>query len=156
MIVEKVLGKLGEESFAGRKTDILDIEWFNANKRIDRKMTRGGKDIGLRLDHHTSHKGLSQDDILCDDGEIVVAVNIIPCNCILVKVNSNRELARLCYEVGNRHAPFFYGENELEFLTPYDEPMMLMMKELGLHPEKKEERLLNEKKVSLRVSGHAH
>ena len=155
MIIEKVLGKLEDAVFSDRIVDMLDIDWYNASKRIDRKTTRGGKDVGIRMDHHTSHTGFTQGDVLYDDGKEVIAVNIIPCACIHVKIGNNSELAKLCYEVGNRHAPFYYGDNESEFLTPYEEPMKLMITELGLTPEKIEARLLPEKKVSS-SHGHSH
>jgi urease accessory protein len=155
MIIEKVLGKIGDAAFSGRAADPLDVEWYNANKKIDRKMTRGGKDAGIRMDHRTSHMGFTQDDIVYDDGESLVAVNILPCACISVRAESTAELARLCYEIGNRHAPFFYGENEGEFLTPYEKPVMAMIEKLGLAPQVVEARLLPEKRISS-AHGHAH
>ncbi|MCL1993339.1 MAG: urease accessory protein UreE [Spirochaetes bacterium] len=162
MIVEKVLGKLGDAAFAGRAADVLDIEWYNANKRIDRKMTRGGKEVGIRMDHRTSHTGFTQDDVLHDDGTEVITVNIIPCECIYVRIDTAAgtfaagNLAAFCYEVGNRHAPFYYGESENDFLMPYEEPLKEVIAELGLSPEKTEARLLPEKKVSARGHGHSH
>ncbi|MCL2007783.1 MAG: urease accessory protein UreE [Treponema sp.] len=155
MIAEKVLGKAGDAAYAGRITDTLDIEWFNATKRIDRKMTRNGKELGIRLDHETSHRGLTRDDVLFDDGSCIIVVDIIPCSCIRIFAKDKIELARLCYEAGNRHAPLYYGESEDEFLTPYEKPMIVLITELGLSPEKVEARLLPHKRLSS-VSGHSH
>ncbi|MDR1059988.1 MAG: hypothetical protein LBL83_01980 [Clostridiales bacterium] len=118
MIIEKALGKLGDAAFAGRAADVLDIEWFNAHKKIDRRTTRGGKDVGIRLDGRAAQRGLSQGDVVFDggggSGDDIITVNIIPCECIAVRARSTAQLVRLCYEIGNRHAPFFYGDGDSE------------------------------------------
>jgi urease accessory protein len=210
MIIEKTLGKLGDAAFAGRAADTLDIEWFNAHKKIDRRTTRGRKDVGIRLDGPAALRGLSQGDVVFDCGggdgggggdgsnggsgggdadgcvgeDDIIAVNIIPCECIAVRARGTAQLVRLCYEIGNRHAPFFYGDREsagasdygsdskcaserdsegagadgsIEFLTPLDKPIMEMLEKIGLEPRLVEARLLPEKRISSALGGgHSH
>jgi len=155
MIVEKALGMLGDAAYAGRTADILDVEWYNTYKRVDRKATRGGKDVGIRMDHATSHTGFTQDQVVYDDGTNLIAINILPCPCIRIKVSGGAALVKLCYEIGNRHAPFFYGEGEGEFLTPEDGPILALVRGLGAEAETVEAKLLPERSISS-ARGHSH
>ena len=156
MIIEKALGRLGDAAYSGRnEADILDIEWYNAGKRIDRRITRGGKDVGIRMDQSASHSGFTQDQVVYDDGDLLIAINILPCPCIRMETKNMSELIRLCYEIGNRHAPFFHGEGENEFLTPYDKPIMVMVQGLGIAAEAIDAKLLPEKRISS-AHGHPH
>lgn len=50
MLCQQILGNIGDSGFKGRKIDYVDIEWYEAFKRIHRKTTRDGTEIGIRLD----------------------------------------------------------------------------------------------------------
>lgn len=66
-------------------------------------------------------------------------------------------IAKTCYEIGNRHAPLFYGENIFTFVTPYNEPMFLMLSKLhGVTAEKTTMRLDFDKRISATVHNHHH
>lgn len=155
MIINAPVGKISEEKYSGLKADYLDIEWYSAHKKIDRKITQGGIEVGIRMNHETMHRGWQQDDVIYADSEKLIAINIVPCKCISVKVTEIAKIVKFCYEVGNRHAPFFYGEDENEFLTPYEAPMKAMIEKLGLTTEKKEARLSSDKRISS-AQGHSH
>jgi urease accessory protein len=155
MIIEELAGRLSEKRFAGLEVDYVDIEWQNAHKKIARVVTRGGLELGLRLSEETARLGLRQDYVVCADEKTVVAVNILPCECISVKVDDLSDLVRLCYEIGNRHAPFFYGEGMRRFLLPYDGPMFAMVEKQGLSPEVVVARLSPERRIS-GAHGHGH
>jgi len=161
-VIEELAGNLGDGHYDGLEVDYLDVEWHDAHKRIARISTRSGLELGLRLSDAASRRGLRQDDVICADGRRAVAVNILSCPCVSVEVSGRASLARLCYEVGNRHAPLFYGESAGEgadsdsdagmdaerLLMPYDEPMFAMMEKLGFSPKKVEARLMPEKRIS--------
>jgi urease accessory protein len=158
MIVEQSLGNIDEPRFSGLARDYLDIEWFNINKRIDRKNSRGGIDVGLRMDDETFRRGWRQGDVIWADEKSLIAIEILPCRCILIKgVSEPARLARLGYEIGNRHAPFFFDESAGEFLLPYDEPTLRLLEKLGFKPELGEARLHPELRLSAAAAaGHAH
>ena len=50
MICEKILGRLDHIPVNGRKIEYVDIEWHEAFKRIHKKMTETGTEVGIRLD----------------------------------------------------------------------------------------------------------
>ena len=95
MLCEQIWGKLPDFDLSGKTVEYVDIEWHEAFKKIHKKTT----------DHGT--------------------------------------------EIGNRHAPLFWGENDT-FITIYNEPMLLMLQKLhGVTAEK-------ELKSSTSTSGFPH
>lgn len=52
-----------------------------------------------------------QDDVLAVEDGKAIAINVKETEAIVAKTNTVREAAKLCYEIGNRHAPLFFGEN---------------------------------------------
>lgn len=157
MIVSKPIGTLADAAFQNKTVDYLDFEWYIVHKAIERRKTRGGMDIGIRMDDATKMRGFHQDDVLYADDDSIVCVNILPCDCIAVRVQTYAQAVKLCYEIGNRHAPLFYGEDDHEFLTPYEAPMMVLIEKLGLHPVARQGRLIPSQRISsAQGHGHAH
>jgi urease accessory protein len=156
MIIENLQGRLGDAAFEGLAVDRADIEWHDAHRKIARLTTRNGLELGLRFSEETARRGLRQDDVLYSDGVTVAAVNIIPCVCISVEAASREDLVKLCYEAGNRHCPFFYGENGDGFLLPYDAPVFALLEKLGFKPRQAAARLLPERRISGASGGHGH
>ncbi len=67
-------------------------------------------------------------------------MNTPPCEVIEVSLEPGHEkyVAKVCYEIGNRHAPLFWGDQENTFITIYNEPMMVMLEKIhGVKAEKK-------------------
>lgn len=159
MICEKILGKLTDEEFSGKKVDYVDIHWDEAFKKLHRKTSQGGTEIGIRLDDSVLTRGLNQNDVLAVEGDTVYAVNIPPCEVIEVTVDEHHPnmIAKVCYEIGNRHAPLFWGDSERTFITPYNEPMRVMLEKLhGVSTEVKESSLDFDRRISASVHSHTH
>ena len=102
----------------GKETETVDIEWHEAFKRIHKKNTDKGTEVGIRMDDSILSRGLYQDDVIYADDEKLVVVNTPPCEVIRVTLIPGHEKmsAKVCYEIGNRHAPLFWGENDT-FIT---------------------------------------
>ena len=58
MICEKILGKLTDGVFSGKKVDYVDIHWDEAFKKLHRKTSQGGTELGIRLDDSVLTRGL--------------------------------------------------------------------------------------------------
>lgn len=158
MLCEKILGTLDTDQVSGKKIEYVDIEWDDAMKRIHRKTTDAGTDIGIRLDDSILTRGLQENDILYEDDSRVIVVRILPCEIIRVKIDPDHRfmIAKVCYEIGNRHAPLFYGKEDDTFITPYNEPMLLMLSKLhGVSCERAVEKLDFERRISS-GAGHTH
>ena len=57
MICEKILGKLTDGEFSGKKVDYVDIHWDEAFKKLHRKTSQGGTELGIRLDDSVLTRG---------------------------------------------------------------------------------------------------
>lgn len=137
MLCCEVLGNLGDHGFAAGLGDFdvdhVDIDWHEAFKKLHRKTSEQGREVGIRLGDWVLSRGLSDGDVLgvvegeggCGaDGraavagagaggkKTVVAVRLLPTKCLVVDVAEDHPfmLAKVGWEVGNTHTPLFYGE----------------------------------------------
>ncbi|SDE32036.1 urease accessory protein UreE [Sporomusa acidovorans] len=132
MIVEKIIGTLSDSDYKNITVDYVDFAWYEAFKRLHRKVSRAGRELALRFDDSILVKGLKQDDVLAVETNTVVAVNLLPCSVLVITVKGHHEMAKACYEIGNKHAPLFYGENHDELITPYDKTIENLMQKLHI------------------------
>ena len=61
MICEKILGNAKDEKFFGKKVDYVDIQWDEAFKKLHRKTSSSGIEIGIRMDDSILTRGLKQE-----------------------------------------------------------------------------------------------
>ena len=159
MICEKILGMLDELDVAGKTVEYVEIEWHEAFKKIHKKTTDTGREVGIRMDDSVLTEGLYDGKVIYMDDGLVIAVHTPPCEVIRVTVKPDHRFmaAKVCYEIGNRHAPLFYGEDEYTFITPYNEPMLQMLSGLhGVEAEKEMRKLAFDRRVSASVHNHHH
>lgn len=159
MICEKIIGKLKEIDTTGKTIEYVEIEWHEAFKKIHKKVTDKGREVGIRLDDEVLSRGLYEGDMIYEDENLIIAVKTPPCEVISIHIDPSHGfmVAKACYEIGNRHAPLFYGEDAFHFITPYNEPMLLMLSKLHGVSAKKEVRQLDfDKRISAAVHHHHH
>ena len=113
IIVEKISGKLAEGE--SRRVERVALGWEDRLRSRQRVTSDGGSELGIAL---PTGRHLHQDDILYEDGERVIAVAAIPEPVLALYPESEAEMGRLAYQIGNRHAPISVQEGRL--LTPYD------------------------------------
>lgn len=157
MLCEKILGKLSSYDTEGKAVDYVQIDWDDAFKKIHRKTTAHGLDVGIRMDDSVLAHGLTEGDVLYADDHLIIAVHTPPCDMIQITVSPDRreKVAKVCYEIGNRHAPLFAGEDDLTFLTPFNEPMLHMLGHIeGVCAQKTVLTPDFEKRIS--SGGHSH
>ena len=150
MLIQQKIGSLQNFPINNREIDFLYLEWHETNKRIQRKKTESGCEISLKF--LNSNPGLTEGDILWDDEKSVVVVSVIPCDCMVIKPGSLHEMAAICYEIGNKHLPLFFEEEEL--LVPYEAPLFRLFQASGYPLKLEKRKLLNAFKTS--VQSHAH
>ena len=83
MLCEQVLGKLHDFDTTGKTIEYVDIEWHEAFKKIHKKTTDKGTEVGIRMDDSILARGLYQDDVIYADDEKLVVVNTPPCEAFL-------------------------------------------------------------------------
>lgn len=144
MIVEKKLGKLGTTD---KHVDYVEIDWFERDKKILRKLTTSGREIGIKID-----TPLNEGDILFEDEATVIAVTITPCDLVQVQVTSMEEMGRLCFELGNRHLCLSITGDTVR--CPYDAPTYTYLAHLSFHPEKVNEKF--DGYIECKAHAHTH
>lgn len=155
MIIEKIIAHRDAFSrFEDYERDEVHLEWYELNKKVMRKTTQKGIEIGFRLDHNS--ETLKDEDIIFVEGGTILTVSVKPCSCIGMLWHDNIELARICYEIGNRHAPLFFSDSDENhtLLTPYDAPIAELLGRMGFHITIQEDRLI--KPLSGNVAKHHH
>lgn len=150
MLIKENLGNLSSFTADGRSVDRLLLEWYECNKRILHKRTESGREIVIKFLKEAQN--LKQDDVLFADGKTLIAVDVLPCETIVLKPASMYEMALVCYEIGNKHLPLFYEDDGL--LIPYDAPTYRLLKASGFGARIERRKLLNPLRTS--VSPHAH
>ena len=132
MLCEQILGTLSDEQFKNLKVDYVDVRWHEAFKKLHKKKTQEGRDLGISLGNEILTRGLNQDDVLGVDGDTVIAVNIPACEALVMTVDNDvRMVAKVCYEIGNKHATLFRGEGDCSLL-PLDASIKALMEKLGV------------------------
>lgn len=158
MLCEQVLGKREDLDVSGKTVEYVNIEWHEAFKRIHKKITDQGREVGIRMDDSILSRGLFQGDVIYQDENVTVVVNTPPCEIIEITLAPGHEkmAAKVCYEIGNRHAPLFWGEKDT-FITIYNEPMLVMLSKIhGVTAEKKTAKLDFDRRISASIHNHHH
>ena len=152
MIIKEKIGSLNEIGLKDRVIDYLELEWYETSKRILHKKTSQGKEIVLKFLNQS--QSLAEGDVLFEDQQELVVVSIKPCEVIVIRPNSMYEMAYVCYEIGNKHLPLFYENDEL--LVPYEAPLFKMLQAAGFVLIKEERKLINQLKTSVMPHGHSN
>lgn len=138
MIVTKVIGKLSDlEHDRHRGKEALTIEqvfltWDELQKRILRKTTDVGRDIGIQLEGGHLHPG----DILHQEGNHLIVVRVKEEAVLIVPVRTMREMGLAAHAIGNMHAPIEVKSDAV--ITPYNPVLQEQLYKLGLSPVKED------------------
>lgn len=136
MICEKTLGSIHDDGAHARLSEELGcytvedvpFAWDEVHKRIQRKTSVHGVELGIRLSEEDRQRGIRQGDILAvlTDTQRVLVAAIEPAMAVAVEVPQGdvEAAARVAWEVGNTHTPLFAGEEPGTFLVPYSEPLL--------------------------------
>lgn len=149
MLIQFKVGNLKSSGVNKEKIDWLELEWYETTKRILRKKTRTGKEVSLKF--LNEKPSLAEGDILYEDEKTIISVTILPCDALVIKPKNMFEMASACYEIGNKHLPLFYENDEL--LVPFEMPLFRLLEVQGYEVRQEERKLLQSLKTT--VSPHA-
>ena len=149
MIVKEKIGNINASAQLTKAVDWLPLEWHETGKRIMHKKTNSG--AGIVIKFLSEAQQLTQGDILFENDERIIAVEIIPCDVIIVEPATMHEMASVCYEIGNKHLPLFY-ENEA-LLIPFDLPLFKLLSAQGYKVRQGHKKLLQPLKTTVSPHG---
>ena len=150
MVITEKVGNIKTIQPGDRVIDHLELEWYETSKRILHKQTNSGKEISLKFLNQAQN--LTEGDILYEDHETLVVVQVRPCETIVINPVSMYEMAYICYEIGNKHLPLFYENDEL--LIPYEAPLLRILQASGLNPLVGDRKLLHQLRTTVSPHGH--
>jgi urease accessory protein len=145
MLIQEKIGHINSFQINDRIIDLLPLEWYEARKRILRKQTNDGKEVSLKF--LNENPDLTEGDILYADERIIISVFILPCNCIVMQPANMFEIASMCYEIGNKHLPLFYENDQL--LVPFEMPLFNLLMVQGYAVKQEERKLLHPLKTTV-------
>lgn len=143
ILIEKILSAPVET----RTTDVLQLEWFETNKKIMRRHTQGGREVGWR-----GLPVLNDGDVLWMDDALAIIVQIQPAAAIVLSPVTMQDMAAICYEIGNKHLPLFLDGEAV--LVPFEEPLFRWLEAKGYQPRQEQRVLTN--MLRSNVMPHAH
>ncbi len=151
MMVKEKIGNVSNFPVENKVIDFLLLDWYETGKRILHKKTTSGQEVVMKF--LGTNQQLTQGDILFADDNKLIVVEIIPCEALLIKPRSAFEIASICYEIGNKHLPLFYQEENL--LVAYDAPLYRLLLSAGYNINKVEAKLVNPLKTSVSPHGNS-
>jgi urease accessory protein len=149
MILSKIIGKYNA-ALNQKIVDSIFLEWYECSKRILHKRTEQGRNITLRFLDAPVY--FQSNDIVFEDEHDIIVIQILPCKAMVIRPADLKEMAAVCYELGNKHLPLFYEEGVLSI--PFDKPVYTMLLASGLDIQLEERILRNPLRTS--VLPHAH
>lgn len=149
MLVQKKIGNIVEHINTSKTIDWLIFEWFETNKRILRKRTRSGIEVSLKF--LQENPSLTQGDILFEDEQTIIAVEVVACDCLIVAPKNMFEMASVCYEIGNKHLPLFFENDEV--LVPFEMPLYKLLTAQGYLVKQEKRKLLHPLKTTVAPHG---
>jgi urease accessory protein len=150
MLIQAKIGNIDSYSHNAKTIDWIEFEWYEVNKRIQRKKIKSGKEIILKF--LNDNPSLTQGDILFDDDQTIIAVEILPCECLVIAPKNMFEMASICYEIGNKHLPLFFENDEL--LVPFEMPLYKLLTTQGYVVKQEQRKLLQP--LNTTVSPHSN
>lgn len=147
VIAGGVIGNISDYHVGERMVERILLSWDEMEKRLLRKTSDHGTDIGVLLPKSGT---LSDGDIIFVDQGRVIVVALQELEVIVIRVNTTQEMGQVCYMLGNRHLPLAIEDDEV--VTPYDQVTWAWCKQEGFDIEKGRRKMSN----VCKASGHRH
>ena len=159
LIIQTIIGTLQplkqQQQITTQMLDTVSLQWFEADRRIIRTTTTGGREIAFRL--LKEGQRLHHEDVVYLDKQLAIVVQIEPSEVMVLAPQTLPEMARACYEIGNKHTPLFLDGNEL--LLPFDKPLFEWLQTAGVAPTRQQRRLSEQLRANSAPGvggGHSH
>ncbi|REB04809.1 urease accessory protein UreE [Sporosarcina sp. BI001-red] len=150
MIVEEVvtnIHQLDDAEVQKRHIEKVYLESAHLVKRVQRVKTDHGKEIGIRL---KQPRDLQAGDVLFMDDHNLIMIDVISDDLIVIQPRSLKEMGTIAHNLGNRHLPAQFEEDDM--LVQYDYLVEELLQQMKI-PFVREERKVRQ---AFRHIGHSH
>ena len=138
MLIKEKIGNIELFAINNRNIDYVLLEWFETEKRILHKKTLSGREVSMKFLSESPQ--LTLGDIVYEDDFVIIAIDIKECDAIVIRPRSMYEMAAVCYEIGNRHLPVFFQEDEV--LVAWEKPLFNLLNTAGYIVEQGKRKLV--------------
>lgn len=142
MIYSQVLGNIREFHIEDRQVENVYLEWDDINKRILRKTTDKGREIGLTIN---TGKPFQDGDVIYIDDQTIVVLRMTETDVISVRPQDITEMGHICYALGNRHLPIFIEREEV--VVPFEPTTWSFLQRGGYRIEKCRRKISSEMRI---------
>ncbi len=149
MLIQEKKGNIKASVASNKSIDSVLFEWYETNKRIQKKITKSGKEMSLKF--LNDNPALTEGDILFEDENLIIVVEVVPCDCLVIAPKNMIEMASVCYEIGNKHLPLFFDNDELQ--VPFEKPLFKLLNAYGYVVKKEQRKLLHPLKTTVVAHG---
>ena len=150
MLIKQKIGNINFFAVNNRKIDYLLLEWYETNKRILHKKTISGIEVIMKF--LTENQQLTEGDILYEDDFNIIVIEVKECDSIIIHPKTMFEMAAVCYEIGNKHLPVFYQQDEI--LVAFEAPLYNGLVAAGYAVTRGKRKLLNPLKTTVSPHGN--
>ncbi len=150
LIIESIvtnIEKLSKEEIEKRHIEKVYLESAHLVKRIQRVATDHGRELGIRL--MDAHDLLPGDVLYMDDSNLIV-VDVLADDVLVIKPRSLYEMGMIAHQLGNRHLPAQFENDEM--IIQYDYLVEELLDKQQIPYERAERKL----KEAFRHIGHHH
>ena len=107
------------------------------------------RDISMKFLNENPQLGVG--DIVYEDDFSLIAIDIKECDAIVIRPASMYEMAAVCYEIGNKHLPLFYQDEEI--VVAYEVPLFALLTAGGYNIEQAKRKLIQPLKTTVTPHG---
>lgn len=149
MLVKEKLGNISSFPGYNKIIDYILLEWYETNKRILHKKAGSGREISFKFLNENPQ--LSIGDILYEDETSLIVIDVKEADVIVIRPANMQDMAAICYEIGNKHLPLFYQDEEI--LVAYENSLFKFLQASGYKIEKSIRKLTNPVKTTVSPHG---
>jgi urease accessory protein len=149
MLIKEKIGNINFFAINNRKIDYLLLEWYETNKRILHKKSMSGLEVVMKF--LNENQQLTEGDVLYEDDFNIIVIDVKECEAIIIKPKTMFEMASVCYEIGNRHIPVFYQQDEIQ--VPFEAPLFNLLVTAGYSVTRGKTKLVHPLKTTVSPHG---
>ncbi len=147
MLIEQIVGNVATLEKKAPHIEKVYLESDHLLKRVQRVVTDHGKELGIRL---KESRELVDGDVLYMDEKNMIVIQVVADDLLIIQPTSIKQMGEIAHQLGNRHLPAQFEENEM--LVQYDYLVEEVLNELSI-PYKREKRAVQK---AFRHIGHSH
>lgn len=149
MLITRKIGTVDTMVNTDRSIDYVLLDWFETEKRIMHKTSEAGRNVQIKF--LNENRGFQPGDVIFIDGDTMGVIDIRECEVLVIRPRNMNELATICYEIGNKHLPLFYQEDEL--LVAYDSGLFAYLRAAGYNTQREMRKLTNALRTTVAPHG---